>query len=132
MKKYIVVITSILIVLLIILGIYTLTNQKTINETPLTKEEKQELIKNIEVGNENTITVNKNVTIGADIKNNNQKQFKIKKVKVTLKNDTDELIDEFYININKNIKPNKTIKFSKTIKLSQIEERVFATYEIII
>lgn len=132
MKKYIVVVISILIALLIILGIYILTNQKTTNETPLTSEEKQELIKNIEIGNENTITVNKNVTIGADIKNNNQKQFKIKKVKVTLKNDTDELIDEFYININQNIKPNKTIKFSKTIKLSQIEERIFATYEIII
>ncbi len=132
MKKYIVAITSILIVLLIILGIYTLINQKATNETPLTNEEKQELIKNLEVGNENTITINKNVTIGADIKNNNQKQVKITKVKATLKNDRNELIDEFYIKINKTIKPNKTIKFSKTIELPQIEERVFTTYEIII
>lgn len=128
MRKYIIIIG----ILLTMFGIYTLINQKQINETLLTKEEKQILIKNLELGNENTITVDKNVTIGADIKNNNQKQFKIKKVKVTLNNDRNELIDEFYIKINKNIKPNKTIKFSETIKLSKFEERVFATYEIII
>lgn len=128
MRKYIIIIG----ILLTMFGIYTLINQKQTNEIQLTKEEKQILIKNLELGNENTITVDKNVTIGADIKNNNQKQFKIKKVKVTLNNDRNELIDEFYIKINKNIKPNKTIKFSKTIKLSKFEERVFATYEIII
>lgn len=128
MRKYIIIIG----ILLTMFGIYTLINQKQTNEISLTKEEKQILIKNLELGNENTITVDKNVTIGADIKNNNQKQFKIKKVKVTLNNDRNELIDEFYIKINKNIKPNKTIKFSKTIKLSKFEERVFATYEIII
>lgn len=128
MRKYIIIIS----ILLTIFGIYTLINQKQTNKISLSKEEKQILIKNLELGNENTITVDKNVTIGADIKNNNQKQFKIKKVKVTLNNDRNELIDEFYIKINKNIKPNKTIKFSKTIKLSKFEERVFATYEIII
>ncbi|MCI9585609.1 MAG: hypothetical protein HFH45_03130 [Bacilli bacterium] len=128
MRKYIIIIS----ILLTIFGIYTLINQKQTNKISLSKEEKQILIKNLELGNENTITVDKNVTIGADIKNNNQKQFKIKKVKVTLNNDRNELIDEFYIKINKNIKPNKTIKFSETIKLSKFEERVFATYEIII
>ena len=128
MRKYIIIIS----ILLTIFGIYTLINQKQTNKISLSKEEKQILIKNLELGNENTITVDKNVTIGADIKNNNQKQFKIKKVKVTLNNDRNELIDEFYIKINKNIKPNKTIKFSETIKLSKFEERVFATYKIII
>ena len=102
MKKYIIVFISILIVLLIGFGIYTLTNQKQVDVKKLTKEEKQLLIKNLEIGKENTITVGKKVTIGADIKNNNKQQFKIKKIKVTLNNDRNERIKEFYIKINKN------------------------------
>lgn len=132
MKKSIITIISVIIVILLIVGIYFLIGKKQAIETPLSDEEKQLLINNLEIKNENIITINKNVTISANIKNNNKKQFKIQKLKVTLNNDSNELIDEFYIKIDKNIKPNKSIKFSKTIKLKQYTERVLTTYEFVI
>lgn len=131
MKKNIVFATIIIVILLIIVYVCFLykPNEAEITYTP---EQKQELLKNISIENQNTLTIENKINISGEINNNNSEKIKIKKIKVTMTNEAGEQIENFDIKIDKIVKGNSKIKFNKIIALKQYEPRVFTEYEVVI
>lgn len=127
MRKILIILGCVITVILISFAAFVFINSK---EEVLTSEEKQMLISNLSIDNESILTSGKAITIEADLKNNNDKDVRVKQIDVTLFNDYEKTIKKFTIKIDKVIKSNKNSKFIKTIQLDNTETRVFTKYKI--
>ncbi len=129
MKKNIMfILVSILIIVIlgIILEIYN-NHEPKVRE--LMEEEKQKLLEKISIAKEDILTNGSNVTIAADIQNDNSEMILVKKIHVTLFDEYENEIDKFDIELNKKIKQNSKIRFSKTVKVNN-NGRTFTKYKI--
>lgn len=130
MKKNIIfVLVSILtiVVLGIVLSIYNNYESKV---RELTDEEKQKLLQKIIIEKEDILTNGNNITIAADIQNDNSEMILVKKIHVTLFDEYEKEIDKFDVELNKKIKQNSKIRFSKTVNVKNRTGRTFTKYDI--
>lgn len=130
MKKNIIfILGSILIVVVlgIVLSVY---NNYEPEVRKLTDEEKQKFLQKISIEKEDILTNGNNITVAADIKNDNAEIIFVKKIHVILFDEYEKEIDNFDIDLNKKIKAKSKYRFSKTVNVKNNTGRTFTKYDI--